>query len=934
METGSDLSRFREQLKRLLRASGYTQKDLAEVLGLHHQVLSRKLVGNASAFLTHPEIKNIILTLVGWQSLTSLNETLALLALAGLQPQAFSPQEWQQPPLSQLKTDQPLNPASTSTATEAGSHPLAQAQALPTEAPSPVRFNNLPAPVTKLIGREWAITRASQMLREPGVRLLTLLGPGGSGKTRLALALARHLEAEFEQGVCFVGLASLTNPQLVIQTIARSLGLTESQSAGSDLLEQLGQYLKEMELLLVLDNFEQILPAASQLGELLACAPRLKIVATSREALRLYGEHQFGVPPLDLPDLNELPTGEPLYQYETVRLFTERAKAVKPDFTLTPDNEKVVAQICHLLEGLPLAIELAVAWLRLLSPQALLERLRQSKRLDLLVGGSANLPARHQTLRNTLEWGYQLLSLHQQHLFARLAIFRNGFTVEAVHQICFALELEKDLGQPGITSPRSDETLAQLLDLFDKNLIKQAWVEPEVAGGEANPVRFILLETVREYAVEQLQKSREEAELAKRHAAYYAELSEIAAANLMEAVPRLEVRQLELELDNLRAALNWSYSSKDLELHYRLLANLWRFWRFWGLISEGRSYLEKGLTGLNSSKLLTQPYPWLSSYLEALYGAGILAIRQSDYPKAGRHLEQGLSLAKQSEDDRATAKFLCGLGELSRRQASFGTAATYYEESLELYQKIGDKWGIGVVYHNLGALAHLQNNLALAHYNCEQALSIWEEQNNKLGLTGTYNILAEVALAEGRYQQARHYSERSLAIKAELGDKTGKGRLYLILGYVCLAEGNYEEAGKLLWSSLELLKMVNDKADLARCLSGLGFLVLEQDDYAQARLFFLESLAFSQKESRPGNLIGLSRVLKEEGEAVKAIQLCGTIQQLLETEQSNLTQFYRSEYEQTLKSLRSASPLAAFESAWEEGYNFKGDLNHIQEAYF
>ncbi|HEX2916082.1 MAG TPA: tetratricopeptide repeat protein [Chloroflexia bacterium] len=927
MEVNPEQAHFREQIKALRRAAGFSQKDLAEAIGLNHQVLSRKLSGRGPTGLTRPEVRQIVKTLAGWQALTRVSEVLELLALMGMGKEAFSLEEWQQPPLNLLEASNSSTVSSPeplpSITSAPASAPLPAPQVFPDELAS---FNNLPAPLTDLVGREWAIEQAGSILKRRGVRVLTLLGPGGIGKTRLALALSQELHSDFQHGVCFVGLGSVTDPRLIVPTIASALDLRELTN---NPLKQLQAYLRDKQLLLVLDNFEQIVEGATQISELLTRAPGLKVLVTSREPLRIYGERQFGVPALDLPDLDHLPQGQRLHQYESVRLFVERAQAVRPDFTLTVQNERAVARICQLLEGLPLAIELAAAWVKVLPPRALLERLSQPHKLAVLVGGAANWPARHQTLRNTLEWSYQLLPPSQQELFTSLAVFRNGFTLGAVHQVC------PEESYPESPFSLIDQTLEKLVALLEKNLLKQEWAEPDAQATSSLP-RFTMLETVREYGLERLKQSAQVADLHRRHAVYYTQLTEKAATNLVGTTPQVDASHLEQELDNLRAALDWCRESGEMALNFRLLSNVWRFWRFWGLISEGRGYLESALARIVPAELTinstSKDFWWLSSYAEALYGAGILAVRQSDYPKASDHLQQGLALAKQSEDEMATAKFLCALGELNRRQALFEAASSYYEQSLELYQKIGDKSGIGVVYHNLGALANLQNNHSLARHYCEEALSIWEKQNNKLGLTGTYNVLADVALAEGSYRDARLFSERSLALKQELGDKTGKSRLYLILGYECLAERAYREAGELFWNSLELLRMVDDKADLARCLSGLGFLLLAQNDYTQARTFFVESLRLKQKECRPGNLIGLATLLKEQGEAVQSIQLCGTIQKLVETEKSPLIDFFRSEYEHTLSSLRATYDPEDFESAWQEGYSFKGAVQSIQEG--
>ena len=799
---------------------------------------------------------------------------------------------------------------------DSGDKPIAPNNTLPGEA-TLVWPNNLHKPLTSLVGRQTELSALYAYLARPEVRLLTLNGPGGSGKTRLATELGntlpRPLQSQFKDGAFFVDLSSIYDPESVLFTIAQTLGLNETE-ANQPVIKLLKNYLLNRKILLILDNFEQIIRAAPLVTSLLAETNFLKIVVTSREILRCGGEHSFEVLPLILPDdrlifkveaaTRQSSTGwltlgssvENMAQVPAVALFVQRAQAIRNGFKLTAENCQAVAKLCRCLDGLPLTIELACYHLKTFTPQQLLLRLQQP--LEVLENEDSGSAIHHQTLRKTLDWSYNLLTPAEQNLFSQVAVFPASFTLEALEAIV-----------------QSEPTLKvwKILEaLINKSLISRIETPlPSNPSDRVAFVRFRLLNTIRDYALEQLQKSEQEAGLRKRHAVYYAELTETASANLVEAVPGLESRQLELELDNLRAALNWSRETKNIELHYRLLGELWRFWRFWGLISEGRRYLESGLTEITPTQLANDSSlnrPWLSSYLETLYGAGILAIRQHDYIKATTHLEQGLTVATKADNTSAIAKFLCAIGELNRRQAFYEAALTYYQQSLELYARLADRNGIGTVYHNLGALAIVQNNKELARHYCEQALAIWEEQNNKLGITGTNNILAEIALAEGNYHKARLYCERSLAVKSELGDKTGKARLFIILGYVYLNARNYREASELFWNSLELLEMMGDKADLARCLNGLGFLSLARGEQEQARTFFLQSLDLKQKESMPGDLIGLAIWLKQQGEIVQATQLTGTIQKLIENQENNLIEFHNHEYELILRVLAEMKP--------------------------
>src|SRR3712207_5734721 len=413
------------------------------------------------------------------------------------------------------------------------------APGLPSEFP-PLRTldayrNNLPLQPTPLIGREKEVAEVCERLSRSEVRLLTLTGAGGTGKTRLGLHAAAELTGEFEDGVFFVSLAAIRDPQLVVPAVARMLGVKEA--GGQPLLESLEYYLDEKHILLMVDNFEQVLEAAPMVTELLSTAPNLKVLATSRIPLRLYGEHEYSVPPLALPDPRRSPSVERLTQYEAVRLFVERAQAAKADFSETNENAPAVAEICYRLDGLPLAIELAAARIKVLSPQKMLERL--GNRLKLLTGGARDLPERQRTLRSTIEWSYGLLGEGEKVFFARLSVFAGGRTLEAIEAICDA---ESDLPV---------DVLDGLGSLVDKNLLKQE----EGVGREP---RFVMLETIHEYAREKLQESEEGEDIRRLHAEYFLALAEEADPGLEEGAQQaVWVERLEEEHDNIRAALSW-----------------------------------------------------------------------------------------------------------------------------------------------------------------------------------------------------------------------------------------------------------------------------------------------------------------------------------------------------------------------------------------
>src|ERR671910_1697714 len=478
--------------------------------------------------------------------------------------------------------------------------------------------NNLPLQPTPLVGREKEVAEGCDLLGAEATRLLTLTGPGGIGKTRLALQAAADLLEEFPDGAFFAPLATLTDSELLLPAVAEALGVMET--AEQPLGENLKDYLSERRLLLVLDNFEQVLGAAPAVTELVAGAPGLKVLATSRAPLGLYGEHEYAVPPLSVPDVKHLPDLKSLSQYEAVRLFIERAKAAKVDFEVTDESAPAVAEICVRLDGLPLAIELAAARIKMLPPKAMLQRL--TSRLKLLTGGARDLPERQRTLRATIEWSFALLDEGEQVLFARLAVFSGGRTLEAIEAICDA---EGDLPV---------EAFEGVSSLLDKSLLRQE----EGPNGEP---RFVMLETVHEFAREKLHGSGETEEIKRTHAEYFLTLVEEAYPEL-KGPDQLEwLERLEAEHDNMRAALTWALERKEVAVALRMGGALSWFWEVRGYHSEGRRWLEEVLAmdGRGSPEVRAM----------ALAGIGALAEEQGDLDRAQEGCEEGLELLADEE---------------------------------------------------------------------------------------------------------------------------------------------------------------------------------------------------------------------------------------------------------------------------------------------
>ncbi|MBV9542821.1 MAG: AAA family ATPase, partial [Chloroflexi bacterium] len=525
--------------------------------------------------------------------------------------------------------------------------------------------HNLPPARTSFVGREQLLVEVRRLLtRASGnCRLLTLTGPGGTGKTRVALEAVAGVLEQFEDGARFVSLAPITDPRLVAATIAQTLGVREVGSRPP--LESLKSSLRGRQLLLVLDNFEQVLAAAVELGELLEECPRLQILVTSRAALRLSGEREVVVPPLALPSPDT-----PLSSCESVQLFAERAQAVKSDFRLTPVNAAAVAEICQRLDGLPLAIELAAARTRLLDPASILARLEH--RLQLLVGGARDLPARQQTLRNTIAWSYDLLDSAEQALFRRLAVFVGGCTLEAATAVC-AVDLE-------------------VLDAAE-SLVVKSLVRPVVR--EPGETRLSMLETIREFGLEQLARTGELGAVRRRHAEYFSQLAERAEPGLAGPAVRGWLDRLETDHDNFRAALEWGLAEGGQtarETALRLAGALAGFWWTRSYWVEGRDRLERALAAAPVRS---------AARMKALHGAGWLAHFQQDSASARSFLQQSLAIAQELQDQWTIAWVLHALGRVAYFEHDAGIARALAQQSLAIAEAIGDRWLVGWALHLL-----------------------------------------------------------------------------------------------------------------------------------------------------------------------------------------------------------------------------------------
>lgn len=722
---------------------------------------------------------------------------------------------------------------------------------------------NLPAVLTPLLGREQEVAAVLHQIKDPKARLLTLTGAPGIGKTRLAVQIASELVEHFEDGVFFVDLAPIVDPGLVLSTIARALGLKEAAEQSIEAI--LFDYARDKRCLVVLDNFEQVLDAAHGIARLLEAGSWLKALVTSREALHVRGERRLPVPPLDLPRLEHHPNPEELVRYASVELFVERSRMQVPDFTLTAQNAGAVARICVALDGLPLAIELAAAHSGFFSPQELEARL--GSRLQMLKTRARDLPDRQRTLRGAIEWSYNLLTTPEQALFRRMGVFVGGCYTEAVTAVA-----GKDL-----SAMQSSDPYIVVWDLLEglvgKNMVTRSangwrqmtpWAQQDVRRPEHNDHRLGMLETLREYALEQLVASGEEADTRDRHARYYLmfEKSRGENASISDEAPWLEM--VASEYNNVREALEWVLEEhkevgkeKELErvlLGAQLCSDLFTFWHVKkNQIPEARAWYERAaqriarlvtaedhrapdLTAITRAQALSPELPaW---WVRMLIGAGAMAYYQGEYEDARLLTKSGLALSRMIGHKNLMRSSLNNLGMIATDQGDYPSARQFLVESLELARELNAWWGIIAALGNLGDVEISLGSLEEARSHLEEALSIARAERTLLGIAARLRSLGVVARLQGRYAEARSYLEEAMRIFPQLDSKVDTAGTVAALGAVARDEGNFVEARALYCDGLKALAESGNRMVIADCLEGLAAVAgeLGQPERA-ARLF-------------------------------------------------------------------------------------------------
>jgi predicted ATPase len=967
----ADLERFRQKLREYRLLVNRSQGDLAAYLNLDYSELSNRLNAHKNAHLSHDNVRTLVRALAEWGAITTRSQAEELLDLM-LCPH-FDPADWQARPLSKLTSFKaspstppipPFAPVAAYPVNKAGAAPPIQTEPASSPPPllnpqtiditDPAPEYNLPMNLNPLLGREEEIAQVLELLGKPNIRLVTLTGAGGSGKTSLALEIGNQFLSlpAFGNGVYFIRLENVTRRESLITEIAGTFKVNET--AGRSLLQSLKEYLKNKKLLLIMDNFEQLVAEASVLSELLKETTCLKLLVTSRIPLHLSFEHEFPVGPLALPDkeiVSRLSPKELAANYPGIALFLARAQAVKPDFALSRENMLPVVEICQRLDGLPLALELAAARVRTFNPHKLLERLS----LKVLTGGARDLPARQKTLWDTIAWSYDLLTGEEQRLFARLAIFVGGCTLEAAEAVC------NPAGELAL------EVFEGLESLLTRNLLKQ-W---EGLDGET---RYGMLVTIREFGLEKLAKSGEFEELERRFAAYYLTLTRKLPIGMIEGSSQgtSRLHQIEIEYVNFRVVIYEYLEQGKAEEALELSVALGDYYdAAGGYVSEGVRFLEQALALPYSDAsptakrwrasalwwvgalLFTENFVIARGYIDEalllqrelndkpgiIYSLNRLSwfeFGQANFQAAERYLQESLALSLELGDVAHLENTRSSLGMLAYRQSKFEESRRYAEENLAMCREAGYNRGIAVTLHWMGELETIRGNYVEARRNLDQSLAWFREQNIVWGVIISLNLISQVAISQDGYAQARAYSNESLALCRKFELRWGIAYSKFNQGLIAIGEGNFREAHTCLDESLAIQREWGEKFTRALFLSVMGLIASKQGERMVARRYYEESLELSQKMRNrlyvAQGLTGLGGLWVQAGlnggqhdasnssdYLGRVARLSGAITDLLTSCGAVMLRPFTTLYEQNLVVARANLALASFEAAFAEG---------------
>ncbi len=707
----------------------------------------------------------------------------------------------------------------------------------------PAPRSNLPVQLTSFFGRETELDAVQQLLVGDMVRLVTLVGPGGIGKTRMAISVAARCLAHFRDGVFFVPLASIGEADLVLPAIAQALGLREV--ANMPLLQSLQTHLQNSQTLLVLDNFEQVLSVAPLLNDLLMTCPRLAVLVTSRAALQIVGEQEFPVPVLALPDGKRLPPLAELEQFAAIKLFVQRAQSMKPSFVLDSANAATVVEICMRLDGLPLAIELAAASIKFLPVPAILDRL--AEHLTSLRNSAHNVPDRQRTLYASIAWSYDLLDADEQALFRRLAVFAGSFSLEAAEALCKSLQA------------RATSVLADIASLIDKSLLKPF-------EATADEPRFTMLQTIREFGLQQLSAASEAQEVKNKHADYYCRFARVAGQKMWGAQLADWVGRLETEIDNLRVALTHNIAHPErAEQSLQLSGSLWRFWEMYGYVAEGRSWLDRALQ--------QSPNAYPASRWLTLHGAGNLAVDQGEYGVAEGHYQESLALLQKllptlaepneiRSTQRGLANTMTNLGHIAFLQSNYQQAISSTEDALALHRHFENKIGQAIAIYNLAKIHLFQSNYTQAEVLGMESLALYRELGDERGIGWNLDLLGTVARQRGDYVQAATLYAECRTLFEKVSNRADMASLFLNLGEMAREQGKYTKAETHYRAGLSIARAMGNKMDIANLLDRLSLLACYKRNLAKAMSLSQQSIALHREL---GNLFGLGTALHTRG---------------------------------------------------------------------